>query len=54
MNETVAGSGPEEGSGDQLLPSIDDVKPDEEGGSTARKGFNYQDEIAVAFLITML
>ncbi|MGE0121091.1 MAG: dsDNA nuclease domain-containing protein [Dongiaceae bacterium] len=35
-------------------PSIDDVKPDEEGGPVARKGFNYQDEIAVSFLIEML
>jgi Cap4 dsDNA endonuclease len=35
-------------------PSIDDVKPDEEGGPIARAGFNYQDEIAVGFLIEML
>lgn len=36
------------------LPSIDDVKPGEEGGPVARLGFNYQDEIAVGFLIEML
>lgn len=35
-------------------PSIDDAKPSEEGGSIARTGFNYQDEIAVGFLISML
>lgn len=35
-------------------PSIDHAKPDEEGGPTARSGFNYQDEIAVGFLIEML
>lgn len=36
------------------LPSVDDVKPTEEGGPTARSGFTYQDEIAVGFLIEML
>lgn len=35
-------------------PSIDDAEPSEEGGSVARTGFNYQDEIAVGFLIDML
>lgn len=35
-------------------PSVDDAKPCEEGGPTARSGFNYQDEIAVGFLIAML
>lgn len=35
-------------------PSIDDAEPSEEGGSIARTGFNYQDEIAVGFLINML
>src|SRR6476469_7869943 len=35
-------------------PSIDDVQPGEEGGPNARRGFNYQDEIAVSFLIDML
>jgi hypothetical protein len=38
----------------QVLPSVDDVKPEEEGGPIARSGFNYQDEIAVSFLIEML
>jgi hypothetical protein len=38
----------------QKLPSVDDVKPIEEGGPIARSGFNYQDEIAVSFLIEML
>lgn len=37
-----------------VLPSVDNVKPDEEGGSIARSGFNYQDEVAVSFLIEML
>lgn len=36
------------------LPSIDDSEPSEEGGPVARFGFNYQDEIAVGFLIEML
>jgi hypothetical protein len=36
------------------LPSVDDIKPDEEGGPIARAGFNYQDEIAVGFLIDLL
>lgn len=35
-------------------PSVGDAKPDEEGGPTARKGFNYQDEITAGFLIEML
>jgi hypothetical protein len=35
-------------------PSIDHVKPAEEGGPIARTGFNYQDEVAVGFLIDML
>jgi hypothetical protein len=35
-------------------PSIDDVRPSEEGGPNARIGFNYQDEVAVSFLIEML
>jgi hypothetical protein len=34
--------------------SVDDAMPDEEGGPIARGGFNYQDEIAVGFLIEML
>lgn len=35
-------------------PSISDAPPVEEGGPIARKGFTYQDEIAVSFLLTML
>lgn len=35
-------------------PSVDDSKPEEEGGPVARTGFNYQDEIAVGFLVDML
>lgn len=35
-------------------PSVDQAKPSEEGGPIARTGFNYQDEIAVGFLIDML
>jgi hypothetical protein len=38
----------------KVWPSIDNVKPEEEGGPTARIGFNYQDEIAAGFLIDML
>lgn len=34
-------------------PSVDVAKPIEEGGPDARKGFNYQDEIAVSFLLDM-
>lgn len=35
-------------------PSVDAAKPLEEGGPDARKGFNYQDEIAVSFLLDMM
>lgn len=35
-------------------PSVDDAKPMEEGGPDARKGFNYQDEIAVSFFLDMM
>lgn len=35
-------------------PSVDHAKPTEEGGSNARAGFNYQDEVAVGLLIDML
>jgi hypothetical protein len=42
------------GEGVASWPSIDDDKPAEEGGPVARSGFNYQDEIAVGFLIEML
>jgi hypothetical protein len=38
----------------QALPSVDDAKPNEEGGPIARAGFTYQDEIAVGFLLEML
>jgi len=38
----------------EVWPSIDDAQPVEEGGPSARTGFNYQDEIAVGFLIDML
>lgn len=36
------------------LTSVDVAMPVEEGGPTARTGFNYQDEIAVSFLLDML
>ena len=36
------------------LPSVNDVRPREEGGPLARVGFSYQDEVAVAFCIEML
>lgn len=36
------------------FPSIDEAAPLEEGGPIARSGFNYQDEIAVSFLIDLL
>lgn len=35
-------------------PSVEEVAPAEEGGPNARIGFNYQDEIAVGFLLEML
>lgn len=38
----------------QPLPSVDDLKPSDQGGPIARSGFNYQDEIAVSFFIEML
>jgi hypothetical protein len=37
-----------------VFPSVHDAKPTEEGGPTARAGFNYQDEIAVSLLLEML
>ena len=37
-----------------VFPSVNDVKPLEEGGPIARAGFTYQDHIAVGFLIEML
>lgn len=39
---------------EEAWPSIDDAAPSEEGGPIARKGFNYQDEIAVGFVLEML
>jgi hypothetical protein len=39
---------------EKAWPSIDDATPLEEGGSEARKGFNYQDEVAVSFLLEMI
>jgi hypothetical protein len=38
----------------KAYPSVEDVAPAEEGGPIARTGFNYQDEIAVGFLLEML
>lgn len=37
-----------------LSRSVNEVEPDEHGGPTARRGFSYQDEIAVWFLIALL
>jgi hypothetical protein len=39
---------------EEAWPSIDATAPSEEGGPIARKGFNYQDEIAVGFVLEML
>jgi len=36
------------------FPSVDDVRPVEQGGPIARQGFTYQDEVAVSFVIEML
>ncbi len=38
----------------ETFTSVDDVKPTEEGGPTARSGFRYQEEIAVGFFVEML
>ena len=38
----------------KVFPSVEDAKPSEEGGPIARAGFNYQDEIAVGYLLDML
>lgn len=51
MNEVVE---KDEKEAPPAWPSVDEIKPAEEGGPTARIGFNYQDEIAVSFLISML
>jgi hypothetical protein len=52
--EEESAKGADSGNTTATFPSVDEVKPAEEGGPEARKGFNYQDEIAVAFLIDML
>ena len=36
------------------FPSVDDVKPSEEGGPTARIGFSYQHEVTVGLALDML
>lgn len=36
------------------LPSVDESRPDDEGGTNARRGFDFQDEVAVGFFIGML
>lgn len=36
------------------LPSVDDAPPRDRGGSIARSGFAFQDDVAVSFLIDML
>jgi len=38
----------------KVFPSVEDGTPSEEGGPIARTGFNYQDEIAVGYLLDML
>jgi hypothetical protein len=42
------------GAGDQPFPSVDVLQPVDEGGPIARAGFDYQDEIAVGFVLDML
>lgn len=49
MVETVTGE-----AASPTLISVDDAKPNDEGGPIARAGFQYQDEVAVGFLIEML
>lgn len=51
---STAGTGPGSEAPTSAWPSVDHAKPSEEGGPVARTGFNYQDEIAVGFLIDML
>lgn len=53
MNDSTGGDTREEANV-PVWPSINDVKPLEAGGPVARKGFNYQDEIAVSFLLDMM
>jgi len=50
MNEIVAGDASQE----PVWPSVEDTEPEEQGGPIAREGFNYQDEIAVSFLLEMI
>ncbi len=38
----------------RVFPSVEEATPSEEGGPIARTGFNYQDEIAMGFLLDML
>jgi hypothetical protein len=48
-------TGSEQSKTEAVWPSVDDdAAPEEQGGPTARAGFNYQDEIAAGFLIEML
>jgi len=37
----------------KVFPSVEDGTPSEEGAPIARNGFNYQDEIAVGYLLDM-
>lgn len=39
---------------DQKFISVSDAEPPDAGGTIARKGFSYQDEVAVGFFIDML
>lgn len=36
------------------FPSVDDAKPSEDGGPTARIGFSYQDDVTVGLALGML
>lgn len=36
------------------LPSVRHKKPEDQGGSTARQGFSYQDDVAVGFVLDMI
>jgi hypothetical protein len=47
-------SAPAEALAPPAWPSVDTAEPVEEGGPSARKGFNYQDEIGVGVLLEML
>ena len=50
----MSGSGKSSCKAEAEWPSVDEDAPSEQGGPTARAGFNYQDEIAAGFLIEML